>query len=231
MRKSKATIFWDSIRHLLVLVSTFAVLYFFWTRIHWALGIIAGIPAYYLMGIIFEFLTSPLYFLTPERKVFLMAERALGRGDSSASRILEAYENGELGYYTEAIQAIDSLNQVIRTQPDFAEAHCDLGRFYGELGCYAQAVESLKRAIRIKPTLAEAHNNLGIVYGLLGRYTDAIEAYNQAIHINPGFVEGHFNLGVAYMTLGDLSSAFEQYEILKDTDKKAANRLFSLIHN
>jgi len=97
MRESKVTIFWDFIRHVLVLVSTVVALYFLWTRIHWVLAIIVAIPVYIVMRIIFGFLTLPLYFFTPERKVLSMAEKALDKGDGSALKILEAYEKGNSG--------------------------------------------------------------------------------------------------------------------------------------
>ena len=226
MRESKVTILWDIIRHLLVLVSTLVTLYFLWTRIHWLFVIIVAVPVYFVMRIIFAFLTLPFYSLTPESKLLSMAEKALDKGDSGA-KILEAYERGELRHYT---KEIESLKQVVSTKPNFAEAHCDLGKFYGELGRYTEAIESLKQAIRIKPNLAEAHNNLGIVYGLRGLYTEAIEAYKQAIFIKPGFAEAHFNLGVAYSINGDKGSALEEYKILKTVNAELANKLFNMIY-
>jgi lipoprotein NlpI len=226
MRKSKVTILWDLIRHLLILVSTVVPLYFLWIRIHWVLAIIVAIPVYIVMRIIFGFLTLPLYVLTPETMVCSMVLKAADKGDDS-SVLLEAYEKGELWH---CIRAIAFFKLLIRIKPNFADAYCDLGKFYGKLGRYTEAIEVLKDAIRIKPDHAEAHNNLGVIYRLLGHYTEAIEAFKQAIRIKPDFAEAHGNLGAAYLVLGDRDSALEQCKILKEINRELSNRLFNLIN-
>lgn len=226
MRKSKVTIFWDFIRHLLILVSTVVALYILWIRVHWVLAILVAIPVYIVMRIILGFLTLPLYFLTPETKVYSMVEKASDKGDDP-SALLEAYEKGELGRCTIAIAFLKLL---IRIKPNFADAYCDLGKFYGKLGRYTEAIEFLKKAIRIKPGLAEAYNNLGLVYRMLERYMEAIESFKQAICIKPDFAEAHGNLGAAYLILGDRDSALEQYKILKEINRDLANGLFNLIN-
>ena len=96
MRKSEVTLFWDFTRHLLIMTGTVIVTYFLWTRVHWLLAAILFIPVYVVMLNLFGFLTLPLYFLTPECKVFSSAEKALLKGDTStALQIIEEYENGK----------------------------------------------------------------------------------------------------------------------------------------
>jgi Flp pilus assembly protein TadD len=226
MRKSKVTIFWDFIRHLLILVSTVVALYFLWIRINWVLAIIVAIPVYIVMRIIFGFLTLPLYVLTPETMVCSMALKAADKGGDS-SALLEAYEKGEFGH---CIRAVAFFKVLIRIKPNFANAYCDLGKFYGKLGRYTEAIEALKKAIRIKPGFAEAHNNLGVIYRLLEHYKEAIESFKQAICVKPDFAEAHGNLGAVYLILGDKDSALEQYKILKEINTDLANGLFNLIN-
>ena len=45
-------------------------------------------------------------------------------------------------------------------QPDFAEAHSNLGNALQELGRLEEAVASYRKALAIKPDYAEAHHNL-----------------------------------------------------------------------
>ena len=96
MRKSEITLFWDFIRHLLIIIGTFTVLYFLWTRVHWLLAIILILPVYIVVLNFFGFLTLPLYFFTPERRAYSNAEKALIKGDTStALQIMKEYENGK----------------------------------------------------------------------------------------------------------------------------------------
>lgn len=96
MRKSEVTLFWDFIRHLLIMTCTFVVTYFLWTRVHWALAVILILPIYIVMLNFFGFLTLPLYYFTPERKAYSSAEKALIKGDTdTALQIMKEYENGK----------------------------------------------------------------------------------------------------------------------------------------
>ena len=56
---------------------------------------------------------------------------------------------------------IDSYKQAIRIDPDYADAHNNLGLAYHNLEMYEEAIESYKQAIRIDPDYADAHSNLG----------------------------------------------------------------------
>ena len=69
-----------------------------------------------------------------------------------------------LGLHKEAIEA---YKEAIRVDPDFLEAHFNLGISYGELNLNKEAVEAYKQVIRIDPDNANAHFNLGIEYLML----------------------------------------------------------------
>lgn len=93
MDKSVLTWFLDLVRHLLIISGTVAVLCLSWTRVHWPLAIILAIPVYVVMFYLADFLTLPLYFLTPEHKVVSRALKAIEDGDfSTALRVMEAHE-------------------------------------------------------------------------------------------------------------------------------------------
>jgi hypothetical protein len=93
VHKSALTYFLDFVRHLLIISGTGAVLCLLWSRVPWQLAIISAIPAWAVMFCLADFLTLPLYFLTPEHRVVSTALKAIKEDDfSTALRVLEAYE-------------------------------------------------------------------------------------------------------------------------------------------
>ena len=60
-------------------------------------------------------------------------------------------------------EAIKYLKRAIRINPDFAEAHNNLGVLFIDLKRFDEAEKEYREAIRIDPDFAEAHNNLGIL--------------------------------------------------------------------
>ena len=102
------------------------------------------------------------------------------------------------------INEIESYKQAVKIDPDYAEAHFNLGDTYDETGKYEEAIESYKQAVRINPDYAEAHYYLGVAYIDLNDE----EELNEKLR----------------------DSALEQYEILKSLDPERANELFDKIY-
>jgi tetratricopeptide (TPR) repeat protein len=121
------------------------------------------------------------------------------------------------------------VNQAIRFQPDFAEAHDTLGYLHYKSGHLDKAVEALKQAIKINPDYAEAHHHLGIILYHMRRYKEAAEFLTRATRLNPDYSQAHFNLGVVYAALKKRDAALESYRTLQSLDASLANRLFSEI--
>ena len=128
------------------------------------------------------------------------------------------------------VEIIEKYKQVVRKNPDDADAHHLLGVTYAITGMYEEAVEAFKQVIRIKPDFVPAHCGLGIAYGNLGMQKESIESYKQVIRLGPDNIGAHFNLGVAYLLLKDRGSALEQYKILKRFDSELANELIKVIN-
>ncbi len=74
-------------------------------------------------------------------------------------------------------ESIKLDKQMIRNNPDDAEAHRNLGTAYSKSCKYEEAMESLKQAIRIDPDYAYAHYNLGLSYLLLNDIDSALKQY------------------------------------------------------
>jgi Tfp pilus assembly protein PilF len=149
------------------------------------------------------------------------------RSDDSKAHNNLGVAYGCLGRYDESIE---NCKEAIKIKPNYAKAHYNLGTAYMQTGRYNEAIESYKQAIKIEPDYAPTYCNLGYIYGILGRYNEVIESYKEAIKIEPSLAAGvYYNLGIAYLEIGDRSSALEEYKILKNLDKRKADKLFGLI--
>jgi tetratricopeptide (TPR) repeat protein len=110
------------------------------------------------------------------------------------------HENGEKSY-----------KECLRINPDFAEAHYNLGVLLNEMGRKEDAEAEYRDALRINPDDAKAHNNLGILLKDMGRKEDAEAEYRDALRINPDFAEAHNNLGVLLKDMGRKEDAEAEY--------------------
>jgi protein O-GlcNAc transferase len=98
--------------------------------------------------------------------------------------------------------------QAVSLEPNFAEAHGNLGVALTERGDFDKAIVAYRRvAISIKPAFAEAYCNLGNALRGQGRREEALAAYRWAIGIKPEYAEALSNFGVALTGQGDLDEA------------------------
>jgi len=66
-----------------------------------------------------------------------------------------------------------STRKAIELNPDFADAHYNLGIILKDLGKLKEAELSYRKAIKIKPDYAEAYSNLGVILKDLGQSQEA----------------------------------------------------------
>lgn len=148
------------------------------------------------------------------------------RTDTAGEYFLRGAEYEKSNMLKDAIQ---SYEQSLSLRPDFFDAYVSLGIAYFKLGKYADAVKAYKEALRIKPDSLSIYNKLGTAYITKGEYSSACSAFRKALEIDPKNTFAHFNLGIAYYLAGNKSEAYKEYVILKDLDKKYADRLSDLI--
>ena len=67
-------------------------------------------------------------------------------------------------------QAAALYEKAVTADPQYAEAHSNLGYCYRKQKMYDRAVRSYKRAITLEPDLAEAHEYLGEAYAETGQF-------------------------------------------------------------
>ena len=102
--------------------------------------------------------------------------------------------------------------EILKTNPNFAGAHNNLGNVLHELGQFKKAVSCYEKAIQIQPNYTNAHYNLGSVLHELGQFKKAVSCYEKAIQIQPDYANAHYNLGLIFKELGEFQKAVSCYE-------------------
>jgi tetratricopeptide (TPR) repeat protein len=79
------------------------------------------------------------------------------------------------------------FEQAIRDNPNFAEAHNNLGFTLRQQGPqnYSKALEHYSKAIQLKPSMAETYEYRGVLFAKMGRKADAEKDLAALKKLNP----------------------------------------------
>ncbi len=125
-------------------------------------------------------------------------------------------------------EAIASLQDALRLDPDYAEAWNNLGIVLHDQKRFKEAVVRFQHAVRCKPDYARAYNNLGTSLRSLGDLSGAQLQFEQAVRLDPGYTRAYFNLGANCLDLGQLGLAEDSFNRalgLKPDNVEACNNL------
>lgn len=136
-----------------------------------------------------------------EAKTLLTDLCGLSAADAEAWYLLSSV-NGMLG---DIEAAGECCRRAIDMQPDFCEAHVNLGHVYLSQGRHEDALGQYQAAVKLNPQHAAALSGFGNVLTTLGKHEEAVKAYQGAVRINPNQPEAYYNLG-------NLKKAQKQYE-------------------
>lgn len=103
--------------------------------------------------------------------------------------------------------AILSYQRALKINPNYAEAHNNLGIAHKSLGRVEEAISAYRQAIKIKPDFAKAFNNLGNALSEMGQQESAVECYRRAIEIKADYSKAYHNLGNTLRDLGNLEAS------------------------
>ncbi len=109
-------------------------------------------------------------------------------------------------------RAIRHLRKAVREQPEFFEAHYNLGVHYQALEQWENATQAYLRAIELRSNSARPNFNLGVIYHNQGKLDQAIQRYRQALEYDPSFAEAHQALGEARFQQGRHYAAEQHLE-------------------
>jgi DNA-binding transcriptional MerR regulator/thioredoxin-like negative regulator of GroEL len=108
---------------------------------------------------------------------------------------------------TDPGQACGAYLRALAQDPDFVDAHVNLGRLLQLAGRIEEAIGHYRHSIRANASDPTAAFNLGTALEELGRWGEALTAYQRAIGVDPRFADAHFNLARLCEQLGRQAEA------------------------
>ncbi len=121
-----------------------------------------------------------------------------GIADQSVMVVLAGYLQ-EAG---EAPKAVQVLEAVIASHPDYAEAYNSLGVMLTRLGQHDRARAALRKVLELDPTSAKAYENLAADELSVGAMNPAIDDLRRALDLDPRVYDALYNLGMALDAAG-----------------------------
>ncbi|MDZ8028125.1 MAG: tetratricopeptide repeat protein [Nostoc sp. SerVER01] len=85
----------------------------------------------------------------------------------------------------EITEAETALTELLREQPDFAEAWNRRAFLYYSIGDYQKSLADCQMVVQINSIHFGALHGMGLCYAALGRYGEAIRAFKRALEIQP----------------------------------------------
>ena len=134
-------------------------------------------------------------------------------GDEKFLTIKEAFELAVQNHQKNNIK--DAQNyylKVLELDPNYVDAHNNLGVIFQGLGENQKAKKCFEKAIEINPNFADAYNNLGVIFQGLGENQKAKSCFEKAIELNPTYAEAYYNIGIIFKGLGEIEKVKECYE-------------------
>jgi tetratricopeptide (TPR) repeat protein len=120
-----------------------------------------------------------------------------------------------LGYYLgkkNIEKGIEEYNIALTLNPNYPEAHFNLGRVYGEMKLFEKAVYHLEQYLRLKPKDPRGYNELGLINLQKKKYDEAILFFKKGLEMNPYVEKLHANLGDVYLQTHRLDEAVVEYK-------------------
>jgi protein O-GlcNAc transferase len=113
-------------------------------------------------------------------------------------------------------KALAILHEIVRREPENAEAFSNIGLIFHEMRDPGKALEAFNASIAINPALAEVHCNCGTVYLSLNKLTEAKNAFARAIELKEDLTAPMLGLGMVKQAAGDLEAAKQCFvEVLR----------------
>jgi tetratricopeptide (TPR) repeat protein len=81
--------------------------------------------------------------------------------------------------------ALEALNELVRREPDFAEAWNKRATLYYVIGDYRASVEDIQRTLALEPRHFGALSGLGLIYLTINDPEAAVRSFEAALAIHP----------------------------------------------
>ena len=84
-------------------------------------------------------------------------------------------------------EAAAAYERALAINPEFPDAHVNLGTLLFSRGRVKEALPHFERAVELQPNSAVIHSNLGSALAASGRYADALREFQRALALNPEY--------------------------------------------
>ncbi len=128
---------------------------------------------------------------------------------AAADALARALEQARGG---DARSFVALCREALRIEPDFPEAHYNLGVGLFQSGRREEGVSHFRRAVALRPGYTDAQFNLGAALYGSGQLDLAAHHLTLALRLEPDRVAAHDALGVVREAQGDLAGALQHYE-------------------
>ncbi len=125
---------------------------------------------------------------------------------TSYNKAVQAHLAGKLP------EAISAYQNALSLNPEFSQAHCNLGLIFNQQHNYAKALSEFRKALAINPKDAITYNGIGAALRAEKDMVGAIKNWQTAVSLDPKLATAHYNLGTAYEIQKDTDRAMESYK-------------------
>ena len=136
-------------------------------------------------------------------------------------------------------KAIESYEQAIKIDPNFAIAYARIAEAYNQMSNYPyaspkeafpKAKAAAERAIAIDPTLSEAHTAMGnTLTSFDWNWTDAEKSFRRALELDPNSATTHYRYATEYLiSVGRTKEAVAEVERALEIEPLDANMVANL---
>ena len=108
--------------------------------------------------------------------------------------------------------SIDSFKNALSLNPNYSEAHYNLGVVYQKTHQNNQALDCYQKAISLQQAYPAAHNNSGIIYLEKEQIESAIKSFEWATAYSPNYSQAYNNLGSSFQKINQFEKAKIQFE-------------------
>jgi len=109
-------------------------------------------------------------------------------------------------------KAVEKLQQILKLDPGFCDAHILLGHTFLDDDKIDEAIAEFTYVIKCDPNSNDAKVGLGMAHAKKGETDKALEYFLAALKLNPKPEKVYYEMGRAYEKKGDLAQAIESYK-------------------
>jgi tetratricopeptide (TPR) repeat protein len=132
----------------------------------------------------------------------------------------QLYERGCVIEEASPGEAREIYRRALVRDPDYADAHVNLGRLLHEANEVHAALVHYRSALKVRPNDATAAFNVGVALEDLGLGGEAIEAYEKAITCDPNSADAHYNVARLLEQAGKPEIAIRHLLIYRQLTKR-----------